>query len=56
MEFKLGENDLLLQLQPMDLSILRQINAVGIIGADFLNKYEILIDPFEKELILSSNN
>ena len=56
LEFKLGENDLLLQLQPMDLSILRQINAVGIIGADFLNKYEILIDPFEKELILSSNN
>lgn len=55
LDIKLGENQLPLNLHTQDLSLLQQINAVGIIGGDFLQEYRILMDPFGKELIFYSN-
>lgn len=49
-----GAAELPLQLQVQDLSVLKPIHAVGIIGADFLSNYEILLDPFEKNLLFAS--
>ena len=54
LNLKVGAAELPLQLQVQDLRVLRPIEAVGIIGADFLSSYEILLDPFEKHLIFAS--
>ena len=49
-----GAAELPLQIQVQDLSVLKPIQAVGIIGGDFLSSYEILLDPFKKNLIFAS--
>lgn len=47
---KLGDKDIPLNLQIQNLEMLNQINANGIIGGDFLEKYKVNIDPFKNEL------
>ena len=47
---KIEQKEVPLDLKTQDLRILKQINAHGIIGGDFLNKYKIIIDPFKKQL------
>lgn len=51
LSFDIGNKSFSLEPQAQDLSILKQLNAVGIIGGDFLVEYKVLIDPFGKELI-----
>jgi predicted aspartyl protease len=55
LNLELGDKALPLNLMKHDLSMLKQLNAVGIIGGDFLQEYKILLDPFEHELIFYSN-
>ena len=47
---KLGDKDFPLNLEIQNLEMLNQINANGIIGGDFLEKYKVNIDPFKNEL------
>ncbi|NAS31558.1 hypothetical protein GTQ40_11290 [Flavobacteriaceae bacterium R38] len=47
---KIGTKNVTLKMVSQDLSVLKQLNAVGIIGGDFIGKYKIHIDPFEHEL------
>jgi len=48
--FNIGDEEISLNIEIQDMPILSQINAVGVIGGDFLMKYNIYIDPFEKEI------
>jgi hypothetical protein len=50
MAIKLGDKEVLLNLETQNLEMLHQLNAVGIIGGDFLAHYKINIDPLKKEL------
>lgn len=51
LSFKLGNKDILIDNPHIqNLEMLKQLNAIGIIGGDFLGKYKITIDPFENKL------
>lgn len=45
-----GETRLTLNYEMRDLSILANINAVGIIGGDILKKYQITVDPAKQTM------
>lgn len=49
----IGETEVNLNLQIQNLEMLKQINAFGIIGGDFLNQYKVNIDPFQNEISFS---
>ncbi|NOQ72517.1 MAG: hypothetical protein GQ574_10975 [Crocinitomix sp.] len=48
--FKLVDQDFLLNAHVMNFPMLEQLNAVGIIGGDFLEQYKIYIDPFTSRI------
>lgn len=48
--FKIENKNISLTPYIQNLELLKQINAIGIIGGDFLAKYEIIIDPFENKV------
>lgn len=49
-DVSLGGKEVDLDFYIQNLSVLKSLNANGILGGDFLGKYTILIDPFEKTL------
>ncbi len=48
--FKIGDQSQTIKPQIQNLEILKQLNAIGIIGGDFMTKYKIRIDPFKKQI------
>ncbi|NQX81552.1 MAG: hypothetical protein HRT66_06120 [Flavobacteriaceae bacterium] len=48
--FSIGDKEMLIDVHVQNLPILKQLNSIGIIGGDFLQKYKILIDPFVKKI------
>lgn len=50
LSFDIENKSFSLKPQSQELSMVKQLNAVGIIGGDFLGKYKVIIDPVEKKL------
>ena len=50
LSFKLGNKHISIDPHIQNLEMLKQLNAIGIIGGGFLAKYKVIIDPFEMQL------
>ena len=48
----LGGKKIALDIVTQDLSILKQLNAVGILGGNFIEQFVLHLNPFKKQLIL----